>query len=287
MHSNQRLAAIAFACASFALFAVMSAFVKHLGGDFSTIQIIFFRSLFALLPLVLVLRTIRLWQVLRIRRPGLMGLRALMGLLAMVFFFAGVTVLPLAEVVALAFAAPIFTTMLGTLFLGEKVGIHRWSAVVIGLVGVVVMVRPGSELFTVWSLLPLASAVFYSLGVILVRTLSKTEAATSIVLYFSVISLVVSGVAVPFQWHQPNLFELVLLGAMGITGGVMQLCSANAIRRAEVTVLAPFEYTSLLWSTLLGYLFWDEFPGAHLWLGAFLVCSSVLYIVYREGRVKR
>ena len=146
---------------------------KHLGEAFATTQIIFFRSLFALIPLVFVLRGTRLLDILTVRRRGLMGLRALMGLFAMVFFFAAITVLPLAEVVALAFAAPIFTTLPGTLFLGEQVGIHRWSAVIVGMVGVVVMVRPGSELFTAWSLLPLASAVFYSFGVILVRTLSE------------------------------------------------------------------------------------------------------------------
>lgn len=286
MHSNQKLVAIALACTGFALFAVMSAIAKHLGEHFSTPQIIFFRSLFALLPLVLVLYGTRIVSLLRVRRPGLMLLRALTGLLAMVFFFAGVTVLPLAEVVALAFAAPIISTLLGTLFLGEKVGVHRWSAVFMGLVGVLVIVRPGTELFTFWSILPLASAVFYSLGVIIVRTLSKTESAAGIVFYFSVISLTASGALMPVYWDQPDTVQFMWLAAMGITGGVMQLCTANAIRRAEVTTLAPFEYTSLLWSALLGYVLWDEYPGAHTWVGAALICASALYIVHREARAR-
>ena len=283
---DSRLTAIAFACTGFALFAVMSAMAKFLGENFSTVQIIFFRSLFALLPLLFVLYNTSIGEIIRVQRPGLLAFRTLMGLSAMTLFFAAITLLPLAEVVALAFAAPIFSTMLGSLFLGEKVGIHRWGAVVVGLIGVLVMLRPGSALFSLWSLLPLASAIFYSLGVICVRTLSRTESAATIVLYFSVISVAVSGTALPAYWSTPTLPQLGLLAAMGFTGGVMQLCTANAIKRAEVTVLAPFEYTSLLWSALLGYLLWNEFPGTHLWIGAFLVCCSALYIVFREARAK-
>ena len=287
MHSNQQLLAIALACIGFALFAVMSAMAKHLGDDFSTPQIIFFRSLFAFLPLVFVVYGTRIGALLRTHRPGLMLARAMTGLFAMLFFFAGVTVLPLAEVVALAFSAPIITTVMGTLVLGEKVGVHRWSAVVIGLVGVLVIVRPGTDLFTFWSFLPLASAVFYSVGVIIVRTLSKTESAASIVFYFSVVSLVASGAIMPVYWQQPDTVQFMWLAAMGITGGVMQLCTANAIRRAEVTTLAPFEYTSLLWSALLGYVLWDEYPGAHMWLGAALICGAALYIGHREAQMRQ
>ena len=287
MHSNQQLLAIALACIGFALFAVMSAMAKHLGDDFSTPQIIFFRSLFAFLPLVFVVYGTRIGALLRTHRLGLMLARAMTGLFAMLFFFAGVTVLPLAEVVALAFSAPIITTVMGTLFLGEKVGVHRWSAVVIGLVGVLVIVRPGTDLFTFWSFLPLASAVFYSVGVIIVRTLSKTESAASIVFYLSVVSLVASGAIMPVYWQQPDAVQFMWLAAMGITGGVMQLCTANAIRRAEVTILAPFEYTSLLWSALLGYVLWDEYPGAHMWLGAALICGAALYIGHREAQMRQ
>jgi drug/metabolite transporter (DMT)-like permease len=287
VHEDSRLTAIAFACAAFALFAVMSALAKHLGESFTTLQIVFFRSAFALIPLLLVLHHFTTRQILRVQRPGLLALRCLMGLCAMLFFFAAVTVLPLAEVVALAFSAPIFTTILGRVLLKEQVGPHRWGAVIVGLAGVIVMLRPGTDLFTPWSLLPLASAVFYSLGVILVRTLSRTESAPTMVLYFSLFAATLTGLGVPIDWHTPTWTEFGLLVAMGFTGGVMQLCTANSLRRAEVTVLAPFEYTSLLWSALLGYLLWDEFPGNHVWVGAALVGGAALYIVFREARMRR
>lgn len=286
MLSDSRLAAIGLACTAFALFAVMSALAKHLGEVYTTVQIVFFRSVFALLPLVVLAYGTGFREVLRVQRPWLLALRCLVGLIAMLLFFAAVTVLPLAEVVALAFAAPIFTTILGRLLLGEQVGPHRFGAVIIGLVGVVIMVRPGSALFSPWSLLPLGSALFYSLGVILVRTLSRTEAAPSMVLYFSLFAAAFTGVGVSIDWRPPSGIELALLVLLGLCGGVMQLCSIGALKRAEVTVLAPFEYTSLLWSTLLGYALWNEFPGNHVWSGAVLVCGSALYIVYREARVR-
>ena len=286
MPADSKLTAIAFACTGFALFAVMGALAKYLGDDFSTVQILLFRSLFALLPLAVLIARTPLVEAFKVKRPGLLVFRSAMGLFAMALFFAAVTVLPLAEVVALAFAAPIFSTLLGSVFLGERVGPHRWGAVVVGLLGVLIMVRPGTDLFTPWSLLPLGSALFYSVGVICVRTLSRTEPANTIVLYFSLIVIAVSGVAAPFAWHAPDRIVWVLLAAMGIVGGVMQLCSAHALKRAEVTVLAPFEYTSLLWSALLGFVIWREFPGAHLWLGALLVCASALYIVFREAKAK-
>ncbi|MEM7403836.1 MAG: DMT family transporter [Pseudomonadota bacterium] len=286
MAADSRLVAIGLACTAFALFASMSALAKHLGEVFTTVQIVFFRSVFALLPLVVLIHGTGLADILRVERPWLLALRCLVGLLAMLLFFGAVTVLPLAEVVALAFAAPIFTTIFGRFLLREQVGLHRWAAVIVGLVGVMIMVRPGTAMFSPWSLLPLGSALFYSLGVILVRTLSRTETAPSMVLYFSLFAATVTGLGVSIDWRTPGVMELVLLVLMGLFGGVMQLCSISALKRAEVTVLAPFEYTSLLWSTLLGYAFWNEFPGNHLWLGAALVCGSALYIVYREARAR-
>jgi len=283
---NTRLTAIALACVAFALFATMSALAKFLGDEFPTTQVVFFRSLFALIPLALIIDYSRIGQLLRVHRPGLLALRALMGLIAMLLFFAAVTVLPLADVVALAFAAPIFTTVLGLVFLGERVGVHRWAAVTVGLVGVIVMVRPGSELFSAWSLLPLGSALFYSVGVIMVRTLSKTESPATIVLYFSLFAAATTGSASIFTWHTPLTSDLVLLVAMGVAGGVMQLCAINALKRAEVTVIAPFEYTSLLWSAALGYLIWHEVPGYHIWAGAVLVGAAAIYIIIREARAQ-
>lgn len=277
--------AIALATSSFALFAVMSALAKQLGDGFSTIQVVFFRSVFAFVPLAFILYGASLGSALKLNRPGLMFGRIVAGLCAMACFFAGVTKLPLAEAVALAFAAPIFTTLLGRFWLGERVGIHRWSAVVVGLVGVIIIVRPGSALFTPWSLLPLGSAMFYSIGVILVRRLSASDGPTTIVLYFTVAATLITGVATPWVWVAPVGNEWLLFAAMGMTGGIMQLCSANALKRAEVAVLAPFEYTSLLWSALFGYLFWSEIPGLHMWAGAILIASSALYIVYRESKL--
>ena len=274
-------------CTAVALFSVMSALAKGLGGTYATIQIILFRSAFALIPVAVAVHRIGLTSSLHVQRPGLIAVRAILGLLAMGTYFYSLTVLPLVEVIALTFAAPLFTSVFGIVFLGEHVGWRRWTAIFIGFAGVLVMLRPGSALFSPWSLLPLILAMFYSLSVITVRKLARTETSAAIVLYFSVICVTVAAVGTPFVWITPTWTHLGLLIAMGVAGGTIQLCAAAALRRAEVALLAPFEYTSMLWTTIIGYLIWRELPEPHIWLGATTVGISAVYIAYRESKVAR
>lgn len=286
MSSTQaRSFAIGLMCLAIALFSIMSALAKSLGSTYSVIQIILFRSAFALIPVAFAIRHVGITNAVRINNLRFIILRTCTGLCAMLTFFYSLKVLPLAEVIALTFSAPLFTAIFGVVFLHEHVGWRRWSAIIIGFVGIIVMLRPGTAVFSLWSLLPLASAMFYSMSVITVRVLGRTETSATIVLYFTLMCICVAAAGAPFAWVSPTPQAWLTLALMGCAGGTVQLCSAAALKRAPVAVLAPFEYTSIVWTTILGFLIWNEWPRPEIWVGGLTVAGAAIYIAYRESRV--
>lgn len=278
-----------------ALLSAMDAVVKWLSPDYSTIQLMFFRSVFAFLPLApLVLRGG--WAgSLRTQRLGTHALRSLFGISALGCFFWSLSLLPLADATAITFAAPLFVTALSLPLLGEVVRARRWTAVAVGFLGVLVMVQPGVGVFQPPALLPLATALFLALMVIQVRKLTRTDSDTTIVLYYTIMSTLVTGAVVPFYWVTPGLTDFLLLAAIGVLGGLGQLALTAAFRRAEASILAPFDYTAMVWAVLFGFLVWGELPAPNIWLGVAIVIASGTYIIYREaalrpsrpGKVKR
>jgi len=276
---------IAFMLLSVALFSTMDGMIKWLGADYPTLQIVFFRSLFAFVPLGFFLA--RSGSLAALKTHSLLGhlLRAMVGLSAMSIFFYAYSQMPLANVVAIGFAAPLFVTALSVPLLGERVGPRRWSAVAVGFLGVLVMVRPDRDVFEGVAWLALAGTVFYALAMIFVRRLSRTETSMAIVFYFTLACTLVSGAALPFVWTTPDTLGWALLIAVGLLGGLAQLTMTTAFRLAEASVVAPFDYSAMVWTAMIGYLFWQEVPGPHIWLGVAIVGGSGLYIVQREARL--
>jgi len=267
------------------LFACMDVVVKWLGATYPTLQIVFFRSLFAFIPLSLfIFRGIGL-AALRTRRPIQHVVRSLVGLMAMTSFFYAYSQMPLANAVAIGFAAPIFITALSVPLLGEKVGPRRWIAVLVGFIGVLVIVRPDAGVFHAAAPVALAGTVFYALAMIFVRRLGRTETSTAIVFYFTLCCTLVSGVFMPFVWVSPDAEGWALLILVGLLGGLAQMAMTNAVRLADISVVAPFDYTALLWTALFGFLIWSEVPGLSVWLGAVIVVASGVYILYREAHL--
>jgi len=276
---------ISFMLLSVALFSGMDGLIKWLGADYPTLQIVFFRSLFAFVPLSFFL--FRSGSLAALKTRSLRGhiLRAMVGLSAMSIFFYAFSKMPLANVVAIGFAAPLFVTALSVPLLGERVGPRRWTAIVIGFIGVLTMVRPDEGVFERVAWLALAGTVFYALAMIFVRRLSRTETSVAIVFYFSLACTLVSGAVLPFVWVTPDALGWTLLIAVGLIGGLAQLAMTNAFRLAEASVVAPFDYSAMLWTAMVGYLFWQEVPGLHIWLGVAVVVASGLYIAQREARL--
>lgn len=225
---------------------------------------------------------------LRTDKPRAHLWRMVVGLSGMCFNFWAVTLLPLAEATSFGFSVPIFATILSALLLGEVAGRHRWSAVLVGFLGVLIVLQPGGEAIPLGgAAVALTGAVLTASVTILIRQLGATERATTTVFWFSLSSLVPLGLALPFfvRPHDPATYALLAL--TGVAGGVAQLSLTGALRLAPVAVVLPMDYSSLIWATLIGWLVFDTLPGSATWIGAPIIIASGLYIVLREHRLGR
>jgi len=276
------LPAIGLMLVAIFLFGVMDALIKWQGAKYHVLQIVFFRSFIGLLVL--------LWPLLRsgpkllaTKHPWLHGVRGLLGLASLVGFFAAFAVMPFGDVYAISFASPLLITALSVPLLGEKVGWRRWLAVLVGLTGVLIMVRPGGSVFGWMALAALGGTLAYALAMLLVRRLSKTESNVAIVFYSGAMASLASGAALPLVWQTPLWSDLPWLIAIGLIGGVAHLVLTQAFRLAPASTVTPFEYSGMIWAVLFGWLFWQEVPDGPFYAGAVLVIACGLYILRREA----
>lgn len=287
--SDRTLRGIAFALLSYLLFACMDAIAKWLGEiGYSVVQLIFFRALFGFLPVIPVVRADGGWAALRTRRPGLHLIRAAAVVLALASFFMGLRFMPLAEALTLVFTGPLFLTLLAIPLLGERVGPHRLGAVAVGFAGVIVAMRPGAEAFRVEALYLLFSGLTFALTSVLTRLLGRSETNGAILFYSTLGQFVPTALLLPWSWMMPlGTTDWLLFLALGLVGGCAMQCMTLGFRYAPASLIAPFEYSALLWGTLSGWLIWREFPDPAVWAGAALLVSSGLYIAWREARLSR
>ena len=278
------------------LFAVMSALVRLMGEVTPVGQLVFFRSLFAIVPVVIIYAYRgELRQAIYTKRPlGQLG-RGLLSVCGMYSNFAALTRLPLADVTAIQFASPLITVGLAALILKERVRIYRWSAVFVGFLGVLIMLVPHldpahytslASAAAVGAMLTVLSAFINAGTVIQTRRLTRTETTPSIVFYFSLICTIAGAATLPFAWHTPNLFELAILVTLGILGGLAHIFLTESYRFAPASVIAPFDYTSMLWALLLGYWMFGEVPTALVFVGAAIVIAAGLFVLWRERTQK-
>ena len=199
--------------------------------------------------------------------------------------FVGLTFLPLAEATAIGFMAPLFITGLAIPLLGERISTHRWLAVIAGLIGVCIIVRPGSGLWQWASAMPLIGAVCFALYQITTRMLTATENTHSIVFYTGLTGAVWSSIAVVFFWRTPQLTHWGVFFGTGILGAAAHLCLVNSFRLAQASLLAPFNYTKLLWASILGFVLFDDVPTINTLLGSIVIMVAGLYVLYRESQI--
>jgi drug/metabolite transporter (DMT)-like permease len=284
--------AILLKVASALVFAVMSVLVRWLGDRYPVGQVVFFRSAFAVLPVVIIYA----WRgeliaALRIGRPiGHLG-RGLTAVGAMFCNFTALALLPVVDATAISFVAPLFAVALSALVLKERVRIYRWSAVFLGFSGVLVMLLPQLDIgrsagsATVGMVMGLVGAVFAAGSSIQTRALTTSESTSSIVLYFSLICTVAGLATWPLGWLMPNGPELVALIVIGICGGVAHILLTESYRLAPASLIAPFDYTSMLWALVLGFLVFGEVPSVLVFVGAGIIASAGLFVIWRERRL--
>lgn len=279
--------AVFYMVAAVSALAVLDAGVKWLTADYPVPQIAFLRYLVGLaLALGLALRLGGLGTLRTRRLPGHL-LRSALNLATMLTFYFALKLMPLADAIAIAFAAPLFMTILSVPLLRERVGPRRWSALVVGFAGVVIILRPSGAGLDPAALLALASALLYALTGISSRQLSTTEPSHTILFYYSVSVLIATGAMLPWQWVTPPLADLSIFLLVGVAGSFGQFFLNQAFRYGEISFLAPIEYTALLWAILFGFLLWGEVPSWSVLGGAALVVASSLYIVHRETALAR
>lgn len=277
------------------VFVTMFGFIKATAPDIPAGEAVFFRSFFAM-PVLIV------WLMLRGEFPHKLKAndplshfwRGLMGTCAMSSGFVAIGLLPLPEVVAIGYAAPLLVTMLAAMFLGEKIRLIRFSALLLGLLGVMLVLTPRltvldseltSRLETIGALAALLGAVFSALAQVFARKLVATESTGSIVFYFSLMSASLALLTLPFGWQVPDGYQLFLLVTAGLLGGVGQILLTESYRHAEVAVIAPFEYCSILLALAVGYFVFDESPTGTMLIGVGLIVTAGIIIIERERRL--
>ncbi|HYA06760.1 MAG TPA: DMT family transporter [Xanthobacteraceae bacterium] len=289
--------AIGLKLVSALLFAVMSALVRKLGNIAPVGQMVFFRSAFAIVP-VMVIYAVRgeLASAVYTGRPlGQLG-RGLLSVFGMFTNFSALTRLPLADATAISFASPLFTVALAAVILKERVRVYRWSAVVVGFAGVIVMLIPQFDVghyaaagiaatAAVGSVFALFSALSTAGTVIQTRRLVQSETTPSIVFYFSLVCAIAGALTLPFNWHSPTGAELAALIALGVLGGLAHIFLTESYRFATASVVAPFDYSSMLWALILGYWMFGELPGVLVYVGGAIVAGAGLFVIWRERRI--
>ena len=266
------------------MLSTMDAAAKYVAERYPLAQVIFLRTLFGTLPVLIMVGVRGAWHELRPHRISIHLLRGVFTLCAIATFFGSLQLMSLPDATALFFVAPLVMTAMSVPLLKEKVGPRRWAAIIVGLVGVLIIVRPGSGVFGWTALLPMAAALSYSLIVIATRYVGRTETAPAMTLWASIVPAVVTGCAMPWLWVWPEPEHWPIFLATGLLGGSGILLMSFAYKSAPVGLLAPFDYTALLWATLWGWVFWADLPDAWTVAGAGVIAASGLYIIHRETR---
>ncbi len=265
------------------LFTAINANAKYLSLDYDVVQVIRARYAFHMMLLALYLRT-RLPTALVSSRPRMQWLRSLMTMVATSLILVSAHLMPLAEVSAILFLAPLFVTLLSAPLLGERVGAHRWGGVLVGFTGALLIIRPGIEVVQLAVLVPLAGAAMMALYQIATRIMGRTDAALTSVVYTPLVGTLVFSAVTPFFWRTPDTEGWLLMLLLGAFGAVAQVYQIKALHAARAATVVPILYANLIWATFFGFILFAELPGPWTVLGGLVISASGLYIFHREQK---
>ena len=267
-------------------FSLMDVIVKW-SDDYPVGQVLFFRGFFGIIPILFLIPKDRYVDFYKTTRPMLHLKRCLAGLIALVAIFIALRNLPLATVVSISFAAPIFTTIFSIFMLNEKVGFYRWLAVIVGFVGILIISEPGFSSLNFYYIYPIIFCSGLSYVAIAIRKLSSTEPVWLISFFFSFSIMILSFFSFYQNWILPSFIDLFLLAMIGILGGLANLWLSQSYKFSEVSLVTPLKYLALIFAIIFGYFIWDEIPTLKTLLGAALVILSSFIIFRREMILKK
>lgn len=272
---------------SLLLFSLMDADVKWLGASYPTAQIMFFRCALALVPVLIIIQMRGGLVILHTRQVKLHLLRSLMGSCAMAFAFYAFALMPLANAVSILHTAPLFMTALSVLLLRESVGIRRWTAVIIGFCGMLLVVKPGAGMLESGSLFMLAAAFLIGCTTIVIRILGRHDDPVCITFYFTLTGVIISLLGLGFQeWVTPPPGDLVLLALVGFLGGMAQYLMTLSYQNLALGIVSPLKYLTIVFSGIIGYLVWSDIPDLQSLCGIAIIIACGLYTLHRELRHK-
>ena len=281
-----QLSAFIYKSLSVLFFVLMSVCIKATGDHIPLFQVVFFRNFFALLPLFLVIYFYKL-EIKSINNMKMHIARAILGISAMSLFFISLRYVHLVEMQTVSFSSVFFISILSVIFLGEKIGYRRIIAIVFGFIGVVIILEPNQNIFSNYSFLPLIASLFLSFAVIALKKLLKTNNNILSVWVFTMMCTLISLCFYNESWIWPNNLDLLFMISSGVLGFIAQICLTKSFQLADASLLAPLDFSSVIWSFFLGYLFFNEILTSNILIGGTFVLFSVGYIFYRERVLKK
>ncbi len=283
MLQQSNLKGVAFALGGFAVFSTHDAVIKFLGADYAPFQILFFSVLLSFPFATLMLMSDKEADTLRPHHPKWVAVRTAAMVATGTSAFYAFSVLPLAQVYAFIFAAPMLITVLSIPILGERVGIHRWAAVILGLAGVMIVLRPGAEPMTVGHVAGLVAAAGGAVVSVITRKIGKQERAAVLMLYPMMANIVLMGCVLPFIYKPMPIEHVGLLAIVSLLGFSGGLCVIGAYRYGDAAIVAPMQYSQIIWGSAFGFLFFAEIPDRETGIGAAVIIGAGLYVVIRES----
>ena len=275
-----------WATLAFTIFAMHDVLIKILGTTYSVFQIIFFATLFSFIPISALMLADKKSGTFRPNNLVLVIARSLFQVVGFICAFFSFTALGLAEAYSLLFITPLLITVFAALFLGEVIRLRRMIALGIGFLGVIIVLRPGFSVFELGHLTAILASFCASMAFIILRKIGQVERSASVILVPMFTTLIVSGLFLPSYFVPPSLIDLVGMAAIGIMSTVSQLALIGAYRVAAAGLIAPFQYTQIIWAILFGVLFFGEIPDTYVLVGAILIITSGIFIIWREYKVE-
>lgn len=286
-HKEHVVLGMSAAMGAFLMFTIMNVLAKLLSERHSVIEISFYRNAVALIPFLIMIFAMGRRDVLVIRhKPGWVIFRAVFGTVSLSTTFAAYALMPMANTTALLFTTSLFIPVLGIIFLKEHVGAYRWTAILVGFVGVIVMVRPSGHLYALGISLALGAAFLQAILQVALRYTGRFERPETVTFYFFLIGAIITAIPLPFIFVKPTLGELPLLLGVGLSGAAAQWLFSTAFRNAPAAIVTIFNYSGIVWATLFGWLIWNEWPLPMVLGGAAVVIVSNVLIIWRESRVR-
>lgn len=263
------------------------AVIRYLGTDLPSEEVVVIRHVFALAALSPFIFRTGIRRTLRARRPGVLTVRGLIAGVNALAWYKGLTLIPFVVATSLNFCAALFVTIGAVLFLGEKAGIRRWSAVTVGFIGALIILRPGIEVITPGALLVMLSAVLSGASLLLMKLLTRTDTPITIVTYMYLFRIGIAMVPAAATWIWPSLENLAWFALIGVVSSATNIAQAHAFKAADATLLAPVRFTRLVWATLIGVVAFGEIPDIWTIVGALVIAASISYIAWREATLRK